>query len=91
MAEGATERGRASERGRGPEEARAHGGVAGNRVDMGASTVGSVGSSEGKGPIDGPHRSERGQASERVSVLTGGDHGTERASARARMGLAPTG
>jgi hypothetical protein len=50
---------------------------------MGASTAGSAGSSEGKGPTDGPPGSERRQASERVSTLTGRDHRIDRASARA--------
>ena len=42
-AEGATERGRASECGRAPEKARARGGVAGKRAVGGASTAGARG------------------------------------------------
>jgi hypothetical protein len=50
-AEGVTERGRASECGRGPEKARARGGVAGKRADMDASTAESVGGSGQAGPM----------------------------------------
>jgi hypothetical protein len=44
-AEGATERGRASECGRGPEKAQVHGGVARKRVVVGASMAESAGDS----------------------------------------------
>jgi hypothetical protein len=91
LVEGATERGRASEQGCGLEKARARGGVAGNRADLCASTARSTGSSEGKGPRDRPHGSERERASERVSALTSGDHRTERASVHARTEPTPTG
>jgi hypothetical protein len=60
-AEGATERGRASECVRAPEKARARGGMVGKHTVVGATTAESAGGSGGRGavPTGGAHGTER--------------------------------
>jgi hypothetical protein len=87
-AEGATERGRASECGRAPEKARARAGMARKHVVVGASTVESVGG-WGRFRQAGP-RGQRERTSERAARLTNGARGTAREGMRTRRSLAPT-
>jgi hypothetical protein len=89
LAEGATERGRASERGRGPEKARARGSLPGNARTWARPRCGARAVRRGKVRQTGP-TGQQEWTSKRVAGLTSGAHGTVREGTSTRKRSAPT-